>query len=165
MVVVVMGVSGSGKTAVARLLAGTLGMPFYDGDDFHPAANVAKMAQGIALDDDDRRPWLTGLAAKIAQWEERGGAVLACSALKERYRTTLSSQSSSAVRFVFLQGSRELISRRMQKRSGHFMPISLLDSQLAELEPPTNAITVSIEDPPERIVEHIMSALQSKTHR
>jgi gluconokinase len=129
---VVMGVSGSGKTSVGIALAAALGVPFRDADDLHPAANVAKMAAGIALTDDDRMPWLALVGAELAAASE--GLVIACSALKRGYREAILAAAPSA-RFVFLDGSRGLLESRMQHRHGHFMPASLLDSQLATLEP------------------------------
>ena len=129
---VVMGVSGSGKTTVGVALAAALGVPFRDADDLHPAANVAKMAAGIALTDDDRMPWLALVGAELAVEPE--GLVIACSALKKAYRQAILAAAPS-VRFVFLDGSRELLESRVQFRRGHFMPASLLDSQLATLEP------------------------------
>jgi carbohydrate kinase (thermoresistant glucokinase family) len=129
---VVMGVSGSGKTTVGIALAAALGVPFLDADDLHPASNVAKMAAGIALTDDDRMPWLALVGAELAAAPE--GLVIACSALKRVYRQAILAAAPST-RFVFLDGSRELLESRVQHRHGHFMPASLLDSQLATLEP------------------------------
>lgn len=144
-VLVVMGVSGCGKTTVAALLAGRLGWPFAEGDDLHPAANVAKMHAGHPLDDADRWPWL----AKIAEWvDERldtgSGGVITCSALKRKYRDVM---RRDGVVFVYLHGTHEEIARRLAARHGHFMPASLLDSQFADLEEPgsdENAIRVDI---------------------
>jgi gluconokinase len=144
-VVVLMGVSGCGKSTVAGLLAGRLGWDFEEGDDLHPAANVAKMASGHQLEDADRWPWL----AKVAEWIGEHTAVgrpgiITCSALKKSYRDVL---RGDGVVFVYLAGSRELIARRLASRHGHYMPASLLDSQFDALEPPTsaeNSITVDI---------------------
>nr|WP_304044747.1 gluconokinase [Jatrophihabitans endophyticus] len=147
-VLVVMGVSGSGKSTVAGLLAGRLGWPFEEGDDLHPAENVAKMAAGHPLTDDDRWPWLQ----RVRQWIDtelaagRSG-IITCSALKRSYRDAL---RAPGVTFVYLRGPRELIRGRLATRHGHFMPQSLLDSQLADLEPPgpdEGAITVDISRP------------------
>lgn len=129
--IVVMGVSGSGKTTVGQRLAQRLGLSFEDADDLHPAANVAKMAAGHPLTDDDRRPWLASVGAELASAEH--GLVMACSALKRRYRQVIL-DAAPAVRFVELEGSRALLESRMTHRRGHFMPASLLDSQLAALE-------------------------------
>lgn len=155
-----MGVSGCGKSTIAELLANKLSIPWYDADNFHPQANIDKMKNGIPLTDDDRMPWLHRLSFEIVFWENDGGAVLACSALRELYRTILSGQDKGNVRFVYLQGSKECIRNRMEQRSGHYMPTSLLDSQFATLEPPQNAITVSIEHAPDKIVETILSELK-----
>ena len=140
--VVVMGVSGSGKTTVGAALADALGLRFVDGDALHPAANVAKMAAGIPLDDADRAPWLDAVGAVLAA----GPVVVACSALKRVYRDRLRAAAPD-LDLVFLDGSRELLASRMAARPGHFMPASLLDSQLATLEPPTadeHPVTVDV---------------------
>jgi carbohydrate kinase (thermoresistant glucokinase family) len=138
-----MGVSGSGKTTLGIALAEACAVPFCDADDLHPAAKVAKMAAGIALTDDDRMPWLALVGAELAAASE--GLVIACSALTRVYRETILAAAPSA-RFVFLDGSRELLESRMQHRQGHFMPASLLDSQLATLEP------LGADEPGTRIV-------------
>jgi gluconokinase len=158
MIVVVMGVSGSGKTTVGRALADRLGWRFLDADDFHPAENVAKMAAGIPLVDDDRWPWLDRLAAELAAVNAAGGhAVLACSALKQAYRERLS--AAGDVRFAHLAGDAETISARLASRRHRYMPASLLQSQFATLEPPENAIVVDVRDPLETQVETIRAAL------
>ncbi len=131
--VVVMGVSGSGKSTVGAALAQRLGVPFADADDFHPEANIAKMTAGHALDDDDRRPWLDAVGEWLAQHDSEGG-VMSCSALKRSYRDQLR-QHAPRVELVHLHGTREVIARRQASRPGHFMPSSLLDSQFATLEP------------------------------
>jgi carbohydrate kinase (thermoresistant glucokinase family) len=141
-----MGVSGCGKTTVGTLLARELSLPFYDADVFHPAANVAKMKSGTPLTDADREPWLRSLAQHIGRWEKTGGAILACSALKEAYRETLRSKATAAVRFVYLKGDKELIRKRMETRKGHHMPPTLLDSQYATLEEPADALTIVVND-------------------
>ena len=155
MIVVVMGVSGSGKSTIGELLARRLGVQFFDADEFHPAANVAKMAAGTALTDADRRPWLEKLNGKLL---ESQAAVLACSALKESYRQVLA-QGLADCRFVHLQGGIELIRARLERRRHRYMPASLLESQFATLEPPARAIGVDIGQPPERCVEEILAAL------
>ena len=146
MVVVLMGVCGCGKTTVGRMVAEALGWPFLDADDFHPEANVAKMRAGTALTDDDRWPWLDRLAAEMAAINARGAhAVLACSALKQSYRDRLA--RAGDVRFFYLKGDRATIAPRLAARPGHYMPASLLDSQLATLEEPADATVVDIRVP------------------
>ncbi len=140
MIVVVMGVSGSGKSTLGPLLASRLECPFLDADEFHPPTNVAKMAAGTPLDDEDRRPWLETLNRKL---REHGSAVLACSALKESYRQALSLGLADC-RFVHLRGSLELIRSRLADRKHRYMPASLLESQFATLEPPPDAIDVDV---------------------
>lgn len=130
---VVMGVSGSGKSTVGAALAQRLGVPFEDADDLHPPANIAKMSAGIPLDDDDRHPWLETIGAWLAAHDGHGG-VVSCSALKRAYRDQLRAHAARAV-FVHLHGTREVIARRQASRPGHFMPASLLDSQFDTLEP------------------------------
>jgi gluconokinase len=161
MVVVLMGVSGSGKTEVGTRLARALGGEFAEGDDYHPPANVEKMRSGVPLDDGDRQPWLETLSREIGNWLDAGRAmVLACSALKQRYRDILKA-GRPGVRFVHLAGDPALIRARLAGRRGHYMPASLLESQLAALEEPDDAITVSIDAPPEAIVEQIVAALRA----
>lgn len=130
--VVVMGVSGSGKSTVGAALAQRMRVPFADADDFHPAANIAKMSAGHALDDDDRFPWLESIGEWLA--EHHDGGVMSCSALKHKYRDQLRRHCADVV-FLFLSGSAEVIRRRQASRPGHFMPAALLDSQFATLEP------------------------------
>jgi gluconokinase len=158
----IMGVSGAGKSTVGTALARRLGWAFVDGDSLHPPANVAKMHAGQALDDRDRKPWLTAIAAQIDAWLGRGKpGVIACSALKRRYRSAIIG-NRRAVRLIYLEGSQTLIAHRLTQRRGHFMPATLLDSQFAALEPPApeeNAIVTSIDNPVEAIVEHIVTAL------
>ncbi len=154
MTIVVMGVTGAGKTTVGELLARQLGWDFLDADDFHPAANVEKMRRGIPLDDEDRKPWLQRLRAEIAEREASGrNAVLACSALKEEYREMLA--VGPHVKFVYLKGSRELIAQRLQARHGHFADEKILAGQFADLEEPKNGIVVDIATTPEEIVREI----------
>ena len=131
--VVVMGVSGSGKTTVGERLAAQLGVPFVDGDALHPPANVAKMASGVPLTDDDRAPWLRIVGQAVAGTTPEG-VVVACSALKRSYRDLIRAEAPGTL-FAELDGTRELLAARMSARPGHFMPVSLLDSQLATLEP------------------------------
>jgi len=136
--VVVMGVAGSGKTTIASALAERLGVPFVEGDSLHPAANVKKMASGMPLTDEDRWPWLRAIGERMEVERVTGhGVVVSCSALKHVYRDCLRKEVHGRVQFILLDGSRELISARMKKRKGHFMPPALLDSQFATLERPT----------------------------
>jgi gluconokinase len=158
-VIVVMGVSGSGKTTVGRLLADALGAEFAEGDAYHPPANIEKMRRGIPLEDADRWPWLHTLAAQIERWLAAGTmVVLTCSALKQRYRDVLA-QGRPGVRFVHLQGDKTLIRDRLGGRRGHYMPATLLDSQFAALEPPGDAITVDVAGTPEAIAATIIEDL------
>lgn len=143
MIIVLMGVCGCGKTTVGEALAGSLGWPFHDADDFHPPANVAKMAAGTALTDEDRAPWLARIADELAACLARGGhAVLACSALKQAYRERLA--MAGDVRFVHLAGDQETIAARLALRQHRYMPASLLASQFATLEAPADALVVDI---------------------
>lgn len=158
---VLMGVSGSGKSTVGAALAPRLGGVFLDGDAFHTAENVAKMSRGEPLTDADRRPWLQRVGRKMA---ERQGIVIAgCSALKRAYRDLIRQAAREPVAFVLLDGSRSLLEERMARRRGHFMPASLLASQLATLEPPggdENAAVVDIAGSTEEIVERILARLK-----
>ncbi|MBB2671734.1 UNVERIFIED_ORG: gluconokinase [Rhizobium esperanzae] len=147
--VVVMGVSGCGKSSVGEGIAARNGMRFVEGDQLHPAANVEKMAKGIPLTDADRLPWLDRIGVEIkAAQDASQGLVISCSALKRTYRDRLRQAAGGRLAFVFLEGSRDLLLSRMQARQGHFMPASLLDSQLQTLEPPTGeagVVTVTID--------------------
>jgi gluconokinase len=160
MIIVVMGVSGSGKTTVGELLAERLGWEFADADEFHSAANVAKMHAGTPLTDADRAAWLRAIAAWIDDHVATGkDGVVTCSALKRAYRDRL---RGPGVRFVYLEGDRELIAGRMASRRGHFFPATLLDSQFRDLEPPgpdEGALTVSVAGESEETVQKIMDLL------
>lgn len=153
-VIIVMGVSGSGKTSVGRLLANALSCPFIDGDDHHPKANIEKMSKGVPLSDRDREPWLDKLH-HIASGHLNSGCVIACSALKEVYRKRLVDSIESDVNWVYLKGTYDQIFDRMNKRNDHFMGSELLNSQFETLEEPENAIVVNIDDSPEAIVQEI----------
>lgn len=160
MIVLLMGVAGSGKTTVGRLLAQELGWSFADADDFHSAAAIAKMSAGQALTDADRAPWLERLRAYIDGCLARGeNAVLACSALKQRYRDALTG-GRSEVRIVHLHGSPALIQHRLAQRQGHFMRAHMAASQFATLELPAKAIEVDVTPPPAEIVAQIRRALR-----
>ncbi|MEX2494799.1 MAG: gluconokinase [Woeseia sp.] len=154
MIIVIMGVSGSGKTTVGRALAKRLGLAFEDADDFHSRKNVKKMSKGTPLDDADRSEWLGELAAHLPTWNKKGGAVLACSALKESYRNRLQAQCSD-VTWVYLQGTREQVKERLQARTGHYFDPKLLESQFRTLEEPASAVTISIDQPVTEIVEKL----------
>lgn len=155
-VVVLMGVSGSGKTTIGQALAQTLGWQYQEGDALHPPANVEKMRQGHPLDDADRLPWLRAIAAVIDNWRRAGTyGIVSCSALKRSYRNILIGDRPD-VRLMYLQGDPALIEARLAARRGHYMPASLLDSQLSALEPPTDderPIVIGIAQPPESILQ------------
>jgi gluconokinase len=158
---IVMGVSGSGKTTVGQLLAQRLGCRFYDGDDFHPPENIAKMAAGVALDDDDRRSWLATLADLIKRGLAQGETgVVACSALKEAYRTVLRVDPQQ-VQFVYLKGDYDTIWARMQGRTGHYMKPAMLQSQFNALQEPLDALTLDVDLAPEQIVDQVMTHFMS----
>ena len=155
-----MGVCGTGKSTIGRHLARALNLRFIEGDDYHPPANVAKMRGGRPLDDADRAGWLDRLAAELATTRQGGaGAVLACSALKARYRDRLLAGGRADSRIVFLDAPRDLLLARLQARPGHFMPASLLDSQFASLEAPPDAITPDATAPPATVVAEILASL------
>jgi carbohydrate kinase (thermoresistant glucokinase family) len=141
------------------MLAKEMDLSFYDADEFHSDESVEKMKSGIALDDNDRLPWLKRMAEEMPDWESSGGAVLACSALKESYRQIL--KVAGDVHFVYLKGSRELVVERMRDRKDHYMPVSLVDSQFATLEEPADAVVVDIAKPPNQIVRGVLRQLST----
>ncbi len=161
--VIVMGVSGSGKSSIGEKIAAGLGLPFVEGDALHPASNVEKMSKGIPLTDEDRMPWLDRIGetmnASLAKGE---GIIVSCSALKRIYRDRLRAAAGDNLYFVYLEGSKELLTDRMAHRKGHFMPTSLLESQLQTLEVPTGekgVVTVDIDDTIEDIAAKALQAL------
>ncbi|MBN1799349.1 MAG: gluconokinase [Spirochaetales bacterium] len=160
MIYLVMGVSGCGKTYIGSLLAEKIGLPFYDADDFHSPANIKKMKAGIPLSDKDREPWLRAISANLTDWQKRGGAVLACSALKQKYRILLTKTAGGKMHTIYLKGSYNLILKRMKKRKHSFFSADLLESQFAVLEEPEHALTVSISHTPRDIVHKIIGELQ-----
>ena len=168
MIVILMGVSGVGKTTVGELLASQTGWVLYDADDFHTPANIEKMRSGIPLTDEDRWPWLDRLNAVLREAEQHGrSAILACSALKERYRDRLGRELES-VRWVHLKGDFELIKQRIDARKGHYMTAKLLESQFAALELPRDAIVVDVGAQPKNLAAQVYAALgldQSSTQR
>ena len=169
MIVILIGVAGSGKTTVGKLLADTMGWPFYDADDFHPETNILKMRSGIPLSDADRAPWLHALERLIADLlSENQSAVLACSALKTAYRKRLKSSSGSnpsSVRFVYLRISPAVAEQRLQQRPGHFMPQELVPSQFKALEEPKDALLIEATLEPSEIVAAVVSDLSKPPAR
>jgi gluconokinase len=158
---VFMGVSGCGKSSVGAAVSAALGVPYVDGDDLHPAANVQKMRAGLALSDEDRWPWLDTIADVL---HARAPVLVGCSALKRRYRDRIRAAAGGRVSFVHLAGDRAVIAARMAGRKGHYMPLSLLDSQFAALEPPgpDEALTVDIGQPLPAIVARILPVLRGE---
>lgn len=159
---ILMGVAGCGKSSIGEALSRQTGIPYKDGDDLHPSANVEKMSLGLSLADDDRWPWLS-LVAKALNAD--APLIIGCSALKRSYRDAIRLGAGGPVQFVHLQGSRDLIAARMQQRTGHYMPLSLLDSQFEALEPPDaqEALAVSIDDSITAIVEKISTYIRGDT--
>jgi gluconokinase len=159
LVILLMGVSGCGKSTVGRLLADQLGWPMYDGDDYQPKDNVAKMAQGMPLNDRDRRPWLLAIHDLLVGIKaNRGRAVVACSALKQDYRDLLCN-GMEGIRLVYLKGEYAILEERLKRRQGHFFKASMLGSQFEILEEPEDAVTVNVDNPPESIIAGIRKSL------
>ena len=159
---IVSGVSGSGKTTIGMLLSDALGIKFIDADDFHSKSNKEKMQRGIPLSDEDRQPWLETLAENLVLWEQEGGAVLACSALKESYRATLKSRCVDSPQWVFLDASEAELADRLASRKGHFFDPDLLASQLETLEIPDYGWRIDGNKSPQKIVEEILERLNSQ---
>ncbi|WP_305983820.1 gluconokinase [Roseibium sp. MMSF_3544] len=160
---IVMGVSGCGKSEIGKGFARAIGGRFFDGDDLHPAENIAKMSRGEPLDDNDRAPWLDKVGRQLGQSD--GPTVIACSALKRAYRQKITEMAGRPVTFLYLEGTRELLSERMKHRDGHFMPVALLDSQLDTLEPPGPdelSVKASIDQTPDEVVEALIAGIRRK---
>ncbi len=159
MIIIVMGVSGCGKSTIGQQLADRMGWPFFDGDAFHPPANIDKMSRGMPLNDEDRAGWLAAIADKMRDLiAQKQSAVFACSALKQKYRDQL--QVSDQVRFVYLRGSYDLIWSRMQQRANHYMKANMLASQFETLEEPRTALTLDITRAPQDLIEAIVEDLK-----
>jgi gluconokinase len=165
MIVILMGVTGTGKTTVGKVLAERTGWPFHDADDFHSPASVEKMRSGIPLTDDDRWPWLDRLNALLRADQAKGeSAILGCSALKQRYRDRLQ-QGLEKVRWVFLNGDIELIRSRLQARKGHYMNPALLQSQFDALEPPRDALNIDVDEERAALAERVLQGLALNPRR
>lgn len=157
-----MGVSGCGKTSIGKRVALSIGARFVDGDQLHPAENIAKMSHGDPLDDTDREPWLKKIGQHLQGTEKM---IIACSALKRHYRELITTEAGRPVTFLFLEGTRDVLLKRMERRAGHFMPVSLLDSQIATLDPPQIdelVITANIDQAPEQVVATLVEGIQRK---
>lgn len=157
---VIMGVSGCGKSSIGKRVAYAVGGGFIDGDQLHPAENIAKMSRGEPLDDADREPWLKKVGQHLQGGEK---TIIACSALKRCYRDQIAAEAGRPVTFLYLQGTRKVLLKRMECRTGHFMPVPLLDSQIATLEPPQadeQVITANIDQPPEQVVATLVEGIQ-----
>ena len=161
MIVVVMGVAGSGKTTIGKMLADAIACPFLEGDSLHSRANVEKMSRGIPLTDADRAPWLSAIHARMVEARDRGHSlVVGCSALKQSYRNVLA--NGLPITWVYLKGSPELIRSRLLHRTSHFMKADMLASQFAALEEPSDALVVDVSESPAAIVERILPELRKR---
>ena len=160
-VIYIMGVAGSGKTTIGKLLSDAIGLPFFDADDFHSSANTKKMQAGLPLTDEDRQPWIERINELGIKESKLNGAIIGCSALKEKYREQLEAGITKCS-WIFLQGDYDIIYERMKKRSHHFMPAQLLQSQLESLEIPAAALTIDIGNEPAEIVNNIVQYLKGK---
>jgi carbohydrate kinase (thermoresistant glucokinase family) len=158
MLIIVTGVSGTGKTTVGELLSEKLNLPFFDADNFHPQSNIDKMSQGIPLNDQDRMPWLKALADQLKKYEKSGGAILACSSLKESYRKILN--VSPDVKWIHLEGNRKLILERMEARKNHYMKPEMLDSQIEAWEEPNYGLKLSINQSPQEMLAEALRFLE-----
>ena len=158
-IIYIMGVSGSGKTTIGELLSAKTSLPFFDGDDLHSEDNKGKMKVGVPLSDDDRAEWLMKINQLAKQQMKKKGAIIACSALKEKYRKILSGEIDVPVHWIFLHGDYELLLERMRSRKEHFMPPTLLPSQLNDLEIPGDCMKIDISNSPGEIVETIISTI------
>ncbi len=155
----IMGVSGSGKSTIGKMLSEKTGIPFFDGDDFHPPENIQKMASGHPLNDQDRKAWLEELNRLAKNELKKSGAIIACSALKKTYRKSLKNGLGSNCYFIFLKGDFETIKKRLDSRGKHFMSSALLQSQFETLQPPDNALVFDIENKPSEIISAILKTL------
>ncbi|UII24961.1 gluconokinase [Fulvivirga maritima] len=161
MVIIIMGVTASGKTTIAKALSEKTNIPYYDADQYHSEANILKMSDGIPLTDEDRKEWLESLSVEIAKWQQNEGAILACSALKKTYRQKLQSKSELPIQWIYLKVPQEIIQERIEARKNHFMNKSLVASQFAILEPPENGYTVDGTNSTEKIIEEITNKIKS----
>ncbi|HEA30956.1 MAG TPA: gluconokinase [Leeuwenhoekiella sp.] len=159
-IIMVCGVSGSGKTTIGQHLSNRIHVPFYDADAFHPKANIEKMEEGHPLNDEDRQPWLEAMAHAMSGWEQNDGAVLGCSALKEKYRETLQEGASEKIIWIMLEGDFDLIKERMTKRKNHFFDANMLRSQYEAYERPDYGYFFDVKNTPQEIVDSIVTTLK-----
>lgn len=162
MIIILMGVTGCGKSSAGKLLSKKIGLPFLDGDDYHPPENILKMKSGKPLNDHDRIPWLNNLIQQISK-AGPNGCILACSALRQSYRDIFKNSLHEEVVFIYLKGSYDLISKRIAERMGHYMPADLLNSQFQDLEEPVDAITIDIDKSLNEITDEIIQQLKFET--